>query len=114
MKQVFNPIIKFFLALCMVCLLSIEWAHADDIREAVFAGKFYPFNQSDLIQTIDSLTIQAKNTQVKIPSGKYLKALILPHAGYPCSGLTAAHASLVLSEKQFDKVVLLGLIIVSV
>ncbi|MCJ7615034.1 MAG: AmmeMemoRadiSam system protein B [Desulfobacterales bacterium] len=108
MKQAFNPIIKFFLALCMVCPLSIEWAHADDIREAVFAGKFYPSNSSDLLQTVDMLTSRAKKTQVKIPSGKYLKALILPHAGYPCSGLTAAHASLVLSEKQFDKVILLG------
>ncbi|MBU4208786.1 MAG: AmmeMemoRadiSam system protein B [Proteobacteria bacterium] len=108
MKQAFNPIIKFFLALCMVCPLSIEWAHADDIREAVFAGKFYPSNSSDLLQSIDILTSQAKKTQVKIPSGKYLKALILPHAGYPCSGLTAAHASLVLDEKQFNKVILLG------
>jgi len=108
MKQAFNPIIKFFLALCMVCLLSIEWAYADDVRKPVFAGSFYPSNSSDLLQTIDMLTSRAKKTQVKIPSGKYLKALILPHAGYPCSGLTAAHASLVLSEKQFDKVILLG------
>jgi hypothetical protein len=108
MKQAFNPIIKFFLVLCMLSLLCTGGALADDIREAVFAGRFYPSSQSDLLKNIDSLTRRAKKTQVKIPSGKYLKALILPHAGYPCSGLTAAHATLVLSEKQFKKVILLG------
>jgi len=92
----------------MTSVFCINGALADDIRRPVVAGSFYPSNQSELIQTIDSLADRAKNTQVKIPSGKYLKALILPHAGYPCSGLTAAHASLVLSEKQFDKVILLG------
>ncbi|MBU4415025.1 MAG: AmmeMemoRadiSam system protein B [Proteobacteria bacterium] len=108
MKQIFNPFIKFLLALCMVSLLSIGGALADDVRRPVVAGIFYPSNQSDLLQTIDNLTIQAKNTQIKIPPEKYLKALIMPHAGYPCSGFTAAHASLVLSEKQFKKVILLG------
>ncbi|MCK5507448.1 MAG: AmmeMemoRadiSam system protein B [Desulfobacterales bacterium] len=104
-----NSIIKLFLALCIVSLLSIvEKVHANDIREAVFAGRFYPSGQSDLLKNIDGLTGLAKKTQVRIPSGKYLKALILPHAGYACSGLTAAHASLVLSEKQFKKVILLG------
>ncbi|MDL1968138.1 MAG: AmmeMemoRadiSam system protein B [Deltaproteobacteria bacterium] len=99
---------KLLLALCMVSLFCTGGSLADDIRDAVFAGRFYPSNQSDLLKNIDSLTSLAKNSQVKIPSGKYLKALILPHAGYPCSGLTAAHASLVLSEKQFKKVILLG------
>jgi len=108
MKPAFNPFIKFLLALCMVSLLSIGGAYADDVRKPVFAGSFYPSNSSDLLQTIDILTSRAKKTQVKISSGKYLKALILPHAGYPCSGFTAAHASLVLSEKQFKKVILLG------
>ena len=108
MQQTFNSIIKFFLALCMFSFLSIEGVHADNIREAVFAGRFYPSTQSDLLKNIDRLTSRAKKNQVKIPSGKYLKALILPHAGYSCSGLTAAHASLVLRENQFEKVILLG------
>ncbi|MBW2742250.1 MAG: AmmeMemoRadiSam system protein B [Deltaproteobacteria bacterium] len=108
MKQAFNPIIKFPLVLCMLSLLCTGGVLADDIREAVFAGRFYPSSQSDLLKNINSLSSRAKKTQVKIPSGKHLKALILPHAGYSCSGLTAAHASLVLSEKQFKKVILLG------
>ncbi|MBU2520917.1 MAG: AmmeMemoRadiSam system protein B [Proteobacteria bacterium] len=108
MKPAFNSAIKLFAIFCMTSVFCINGALADDIRRPVVAGSFYPSNQSELIQTIDSLADRAKNTQVKIPSGKYLKALILPHAGYPCSGLTAAHASLVLSEKQFDKVILLG------
>ena len=108
MKLLSNPYFKFFLALCIVSLLCAGNALADDIRRPVVAGIFYPSNQSDLIQTIDSLTDLAKKTQVDISSFKDLKALILPHAGFHCSGLTAAHASFVLSEKQFDKVVLLG------
>ena len=56
MKQALNPIIKFFLALCMACLLRIQWVYAYDIRDAVFAGRFYPSNSSDLSQTIDILT----------------------------------------------------------
>ena len=108
MKPAFNSAIKLFAIFCMTSVFCINWALADDIRRPVVAGSFYPSDQSDLIQAIDSLTIQAKKTQVKIPSGKYLKALILPHAGYPCSGFTAAHASLVLGKKQFNKVILLG------
>ena len=108
MKLLSIPFFKFFLALCMVSLFCTGDLLADDIREAVFAGRFYPSNQSDLLKNIESLTGRAKKTQVKIPSGKYLRALMLPHAGYPCSGLTAAHASLVLREKQFKKVILLG------
>jgi len=73
-----NSIIKFFLALCIVILLSIEKVYANDIREAVFAGKFYPSSHSDLLKNIDGLTGLAKKTQVKTPSGKYLKALTAP------------------------------------
>ncbi|UCF94590.1 MAG: AmmeMemoRadiSam system protein B [Desulfobacterales bacterium] len=83
-------------------------AYATDIRPPVRAGSFYPADRHELEQMIDHLTRQAQKTAVKIPAAKSLKALILPHAGYLYSGLTAAHASLVLREKQFSKVILLG------
>jgi len=57
---------------------------------------------------IDRLTQKAQKTRVRIPPGKALRALIMPHAGYIYSGWTAAHASRVLKKNQFSKVILIG------
>ena len=108
MKQLFSYILSILLAGCFISILPAKTACAAGIRKAVWAGRFYPASRSELEQTIDSLTFQAKQTRVQIPPHKQLKALILPHAGYIYSGLTAAHASLVLRENQFDKVILMG------
>jgi len=100
----------FFFTFSFVTLFAFESFSSDNIRMPVWAGKFkfYPGTQSDLKQMIESLTQKAKQIPVKIPPNKKLKAIILPHAGYIYSGFTAAHASFVLSEKQFNKVILLG------
>jgi len=97
-----------FFTFSFVSLFAFESFPAENIRMPVWAGKFYPAKQSELKQMIESLTQKAKQTTVKIPPNKELKAIILPHAGYIYSGFTAAHASHVLSEKQFNKVILLG------
>jgi AmmeMemoRadiSam system protein B/AmmeMemoRadiSam system protein A len=81
---------------------------AENIRKPAYAGSFYPADKFEIEQTVEILTSKAKETHFIIPAGKSLKALILPHAGYIYSGLTASHASLVLSENQFSKVILLG------
>jgi len=98
----------FFTTFCIIFFNSVEQANANDIRKPVWAGSFYPASKSELKKSIFQLTLRAQQTRVQIPSGKVLKTLILPHAGYIYSGLTAAHASLVLKEKQFSKVILLG------
>ena len=108
MKQFFSYILSILLTVCFISIQPAKTACAADIRKAVWAGRFYPASRSELEQTIDSLTFQAKQTRVQIPPHKQLKALILPHAGYIYSGLTAAHASLVLRENQFDNVILMG------
>lgn len=108
MKLYFKSILTIFLAFCLAYFFPVKAAYADNIRMTVWAGKFYPAKQSELKQMIESLTQKAKQTTVKIPPKKELKAIILPHAGYIFSGFTAAHASNVLSEKQFNKVILLG------
>ena len=92
----------------LVSFFAFESFPAENIRMPVWAGKFYPAKQSKIKQMIENLTQKAKQTTVKIPPNKELKAIILPHAGYIYSGFTAAHASHVLSEKQFNKVILLG------
>lgn len=79
-----------------------------DVRPAVWAGKFYPAQGGELLRTIDRLTHQAQRLAPRLPSQQKLKALILPHAGYIYSGLTAAHAVHALKHAHVRKVILLG------
>ncbi len=81
----------------------------DTVREPVCAGRFYPAERAELTALIDQLTRKARATAPPvIPPDKELRALVMPHAGYIYSGLTAAHASLVLRENQFKKIILAG------
>ncbi len=107
MKQLLITIFAIIIA-CLACIQHVGPACADNIREPVWAGRFYPASQAELEQVIDNFTRQAKQTKIQIPREGSLKALILPHAGYIYSGLTAAHSSLVLKENQFEKVILMG------
>ena len=121
MKQLLNTVFAIIIA-CLACIQHVGPACADNmrplqkgafskglnIREPVWAGRFYPASQAELERVIDNFTRQAKQTKIQIPRKGSLKALILPHAGYIYSGLTAAHSSLVLKENQFEKVILMG------
>ncbi len=97
-----------FLAFCFVFLSPDGKMKAENIRKPVWAGRFYPAEREALAKMLDQLTRQAKKTPIRIPAHKFLRALIMPHAGYIYSGLTAAHVSHVLEKNKFDKVVLLG------
>lgn len=108
MKQHLNSVLSISIIACAAWLFLYENSFAGDIRKPVWSGRFYPASQSELEKNIDRLTHNAKFTKVNIPYHKKLKALIMPHAGYIYSGYTAAHASLVLHENQFDKVILIG------
>jgi AmmeMemoRadiSam system protein B len=80
---------------------------ADSTRPPFWAGSFYPEDSIALRKVIHNLTNRVSKPATRIPDDG-LKALILPHAGYMYSGLTMAHASLVLRKGQFHKVILLG------
>ena len=81
---------------------------ADYIRKPAYDGSFYPSSRRDLIEYIDKLTRQVKPPHVHLPPPSSLKMLVMPHAGYIYSGLTAAHISLVLRKNQFDRIIVLG------
>jgi len=100
--------IIFLAAFFLIIYCSISACLAENIRKPLYAGSFYPADKSEIIQTIEILTSKAKNTHFTAPYDKTLKALIIPHAGYIYSGLTASHASLVLPENRFSKVILMG------
>jgi hypothetical protein len=89
-------------------LPAFTGASADDVRPPVRAGSFYPSDPRELRDLIERLSDNARSVQQNLPDRRSLRALILPHAGYPYSGPTAAHAARVLSENQFQKVLLMG------
>ena len=108
MKLFSKPLFSVLLAVGLAILFNCPRAQADAVRRPVRAGSFYPADASELSRMIDSLTLKAKKTRVRLPQDKALRALILPHAGFIYSGWTDAHASLVLKKNQFSKVILIG------
>lgn len=78
------------------------------MRFPTYAGSFYPSNRRVLEKTIENLIDQAERTCASQPAGKFLKALVLPHAGYKYSGLTAAYGFLAIDGNRYNKVILLG------
>ena len=102
-----KPINLIALAL-MLALMLCGAAGAEPVRQPVRAGSFYPSDPRELRNLIDRLAQNAQSTQPDVPDRRSLRALILPHAGYPYSGPTAAHAARVLSENQFKTVLLMG------
>jgi AmmeMemoRadiSam system protein B len=56
-------------------------------RPAAVAGRFYPESADVLAAQVDDFL-----AAVELPSPAKVRAIIVPHAGYPCSGQVAAHA----------------------
>jgi hypothetical protein len=91
--------------LLMIVIVPFAWT---DTRKAVWSGRFYPDDPAELNQMIEKLAYAAKkSSDIQLPDNR-LKALIMPHAGYIYSGLTAAHAVNVLKANQFSKVIIMG------
>jgi MEMO1 family protein len=108
MKKIFNPFVIILLSFYLTGFNRVGTAHADNIHEPVCAGSFYPAKRTELTAFIEKLTHRIKRAQIKYPSQTSLKAIIMPHAGYIYSGWTASHISLVLKEKQFKRIVVMG------
>lgn len=107
-----KPIKKLFYGLAagsvIILFLLQKPGNCAQCREPVVAGAFYPKDKDELSALIDSFTQKAQQTQIDLPADKPLKALIMPHAGYVYSGLTAAHASLALKGRHYTKVIIMG------
>lgn len=81
---------------------------AETVRPPAHAGRFYPASARELERTIAALLAQAEAApSPERPPGR-LRALVMPHAGYVFSGLTAAHALRLVAPGQFHKVVMVG------
>ncbi|HWR81991.1 MAG TPA: AmmeMemoRadiSam system protein B [Candidatus Deferrimicrobium sp.] len=75
-----------------------------EIRKAAVAGMFYPANPVELSKTIAQLFAETQKATLR---GRPL-ALIVPHAGYPYSGRTAAAAYKLLEGEDFETVVVIS------
>ncbi len=74
------------------------------MREAVYAGAFYPSDKKELENTIHKMLSKVK---AKTSLGKVVAAIV-PHAGYVYSGEVAASAYAEIGNANPKKVVLLG------
>ena len=99
---------KLFFLLTIILFLCVCPAIGQQIRNPVYAGRFYPAGPEELSVLLDKYAMLAARNPVSPPKGGELKALILPHAGYIYSGFTAAHASNVLREDGFNKIIIMG------
>jgi len=79
-------------------------------RPPAVAGLFYPENILELKQQVQSLLDQASNTAENSSKNNPATALIVPHAGYIYSGLTAAFAyrEIIPFANKIKRIILLG------
>lgn len=75
----------------------------EKIREPVFAGTWYPSNETELKILVDKYLDNSKKLEIE---GK-IKAIIVPHAGYVYSGQIAGTAFKQLEEK-YENIFLIG------
>jgi hypothetical protein len=74
------------------------------VREPAVAGTFYPASKAELSSMIDEFL-----NKVELPKlDPYIRALIVPHAGYVYSGQVAAYDYKALIGKDIRTVILIG------
>ena len=83
-------------------------AAAGQVREPAVAGAFYPGTKEELEKMVDEYLLGIKLPKI----GKYVRGLIVPHAGYAYSGWVAAYTYKVLIDSPpasgIDTVILIG------
>lgn len=93
------------LILLLLLLFLSTVAFSQNYRAAVFAGQFYEQQPQVLREQIETFLAQAKK---KSPKTGELLALIVPHAGYSCSGAVAAAAYKQVEDLEFTTVIIIG------
>jgi AmmeMemoRadiSam system protein B/AmmeMemoRadiSam system protein A len=92
---------------CLAVLVLLTCAQPKEVtmaRQPAVAGQFYPGDAKTLTAMIDTMLARA---EVPAVSGR-LVGIQVPHAGYPFSGPTAAHAFKLLQGMDSVTVVMLG------
>lgn len=74
------------------------------VRKPAVAGMFYPASRTQLIEDIDMLLNRVEQRE----TFENVLGIVVPHAGYTYSGLTAAYAYNVIKSKNFTTVVIIS------
>ena len=90
---------------CLKCNYKIQGVYPKmkTIRKTGFAGSFYPDNKEEILKYFEEF-----NNQTKINGTYNTKAIIVPHAGYVYSGLTANIAYSIAKDKRSKRVIVIG------
>ncbi len=94
-----------FLGLLLIILFLSTSTFSQNKRASVYAGQFYDQRPRVLAEQIDSFLEQAKKKSHKTGD---LRVLIVPHAGYSCSGAVAAAAYKQVQGLDYKTVVIVG------
>jgi len=79
-------------------------AHSPSVRPSAVAGQFYPAEAKELKAQVEDLLARAPDVEVE----GQIVGLVVPHAGYPYSGQTAADAYRQLRGGDYDAAVVLA------
>jgi AmmeMemoRadiSam system protein B/AmmeMemoRadiSam system protein A len=93
-----------FLALSTVCFFAAS-AFGQGVREPVWAGQFYDADASRLTAAIDGFL---KDLPAAPEVRGDIRAIVVPHAGYVYSGLSAAYAYRLVRGRPYETVVIIG------
>lgn len=93
---------KSFFAL--ICLVAVACDASAEVRPPAVAGAFYTNDAAELRSNVEGLLDEARTKA----TGRPVRALVVPHAGYEYSGPTAAKAFAILPPSGVRRVILLG------
>jgi AmmeMemoRadiSam system protein B/AmmeMemoRadiSam system protein A len=97
----FGAAILSLLSLLNVC--STDCLYTPEVREPFFAGSFYNEDANQLQMEIVSYLQDARSTFSEVP-----RIIVVPHAGYSYSWMTAAYAFRTLANSDVERVILIG------
>lgn len=95
---------KFWLSCVTLFMGFSSWAMTQTTRPSIWAGQFYPDNPIQLRQMIEKWLAQAFSGD----NFQNVRAIIVPHAGYPYSGQVAAKAYSQVKGLSFSSVIIMG------
>lgn len=104
MKRTGRLAAPLYWALFVWLVLAVSANAEDRVRPSALAGTWYPAESHALADYVDGLLDAVAPARPEMP----IRALIVPHAGYPFSGSTAAEVFAQVRGLEYKRVILLA------